>query len=224
MGNAIIHCQKYGSLLLTFHDEAEINYGENALDRDIWNWSKIMNVQSCLLGRLCYYWQLFYFFTICQQSVGANSGGSIHCDPNPLNLRQCVSWKKKTWTMWTSILNVAIQRYGNKALCFFLLSECSGMHRLNTSEVSPCGEASSRWWSEPCARCVNAVVVWIVIAALCVKLAQGRDRNSPPLTTHSHSLRADADFHVSITPHMQHNRKNNEDVVFLYLTSILYVQ
>lgn len=85
--------------------------------------------------------------------------------------------------MWTSILNVAIQRYGNKALCFFLFSECRGMHRLNTSEVSPCGEASSRWWSEPCARCVNAVVVWIVIAALCVKLAQGRDRNSPPLTT-----------------------------------------
>lgn len=62
---------------------------------------------------------------------------------------------------------------------------------------------------------MNAVVVWIVIAALCVKLAQGRDRNSPPLTTHSHSLRADADFHVSITPHMQHDRKNNEDVVFL---------
>lgn len=109
--------------------------------------------------------------------------------------------------MWTSNLNVAIERNWYKALCFFLFSECRGMHRLNTSEVSPCGEASSRWWSEPCALCVNAVVVWIVIAGLCVKLAQGRDRNSPPLTTRSHSYRADANFHVSITPHMQHNGK-----------------
>ena len=33
------------------------------------------------------------------------------------------------------------------------------------------------------------------------------DRNSPPLTTHSHSYRADANFHVIKTPHIQCNRK-----------------
>lgn len=58
------------------------------------------------------------------------------------------------------------------------------MQRPNTSEVSPCGEASSRWWREPCALCVNDVVVWIVIAGLCVKLAPStvreQDRNSTP--------------------------------------------
>lgn len=93
----------------------------------------------------------------------------------------------------------------DKVLCFFLFSECCGIHRLNSGEVSPCGEASSRWWSEPCVLCVNAGLVWIVIAGLCVKLAQGRDRNSPPpsLTTHSHSYGADANSHVSITTHMQ---------------------
>lgn len=57
-------------------------------------------------------------------------------------------------------------------LSLLLKCKCSGMHRLNTSEVSPCGEASSRWSSEPCALCVNAVLVWIVLAKLCVKLAQ----------------------------------------------------
>lgn len=96
-------------------------------------------------------------------------------------------------------VNLPWQRNWNKAFCSFLFSECRGLHRLNTSEVSPCGDASSRWSSEECVFCVNAMVVWIAIAGLCVKLAQGRDRNSLPLITYSHSYRANPQEHNSET-------------------------
>lgn len=203
----------YGSLLLTFCDESRDQLGEEMHSTESFiielKWLLcyyLMNAKSLLLGRLCHCWQRMLASLYASEvwemvhTVGLQFPISLLL----LNFR-----KKHVQTMWTSNLNVAIERNWYKALCFLLFSECCGMHRLNTSEVSPCGEASSRWWSEPCALCVNAVVVWIVIAGLCVKLAQSRDRNSPPLTTHSHSYRADANFHVSITPHMQHNGKNN---------------
>lgn len=43
------------------------------------------------------------------------------------------------------------------------------------------------------------MVVWIAIAGLCVKLAQGRDRNSLPLIAYSHSYRANPQEHNSET-------------------------
>ena len=47
------------------------------------------------------------------------------------------------------------------------------------------------------------------------------DRNSPPHTTHSHSYRADANFHVIETPHIQCNRKTQlRFTVSLCVTSV----
>lgn len=86
-----------------------------------------------------------------------------------------------------------------------LTTLCCGIERLNPSKVSPCDEASSRWWREPCVCRVNAVVVWIDIAALCVKLAQFRERERETeivqLTTLSHSYRAHTNIHMTTNIH-----------------------
>lgn len=151
-----------------------------------------MNAKSCLPGKLGLCWQK------CFVSVGDCVYSFRHTMILSLSFTRFLKKKHQHSFSKASRPETTLYVYS------FLKSECCGKQRLNTSEVSPCGEASSRWWSEPCALCVNAVVVWIVIAGLCVNLAQctvRRDGNSmPSLPQHSCQFPSDQNSTYIVHP------------------------